>query len=310
MPAVWKVGVLMTQLASDPSSSGSRLPRMSHSRYAQYARCGEEYRLARIERVPVTPSIYAVAGTAFHEWTDYYDTSPPWDTEISHEDWFASRIEELISEEQEKSGFALKEWGNPDLRALGKWRADQVAVATKGVDPTVPHPNEKVRDEFQSEIGPDMIRKYIEWRANTAWSIAQLEFYADHREPGIEFEVTFDIHGVENIAKIDRIFQIPETGELVAIDTKTWSRKRVTSQLPTYLVALRQAGFNVMGAGYYEARRGTTTPIQTFRYWDEDRLAALHAQAAHMIQAGFFLPNPSDNCRMCDVRNHCLWFLE
>lgn len=266
------------------------LPRMSHSRYAMYARCGEEYRLARIEKVPRTPSIYSVAGTAFHEWTDLYDTSPPWDTEVPHEEWYASRIEELIKEESEKTGFPLHEWDNPQRKAGA---------------------NEAARDKFMSEIGPDMIRKYIDWRANTAWSIADM-FEDDDGTmvKGIEYEVNFAVHGVDNIAKIDRVFEIPETGELVAVDTKTWSRKRVTAQLPTYLVALRQAGFNVSGAAYYEARKGTTTPIQTFKYWDEDRLAALHVQAAEMIADGRFLPNPSDNCRLCDVRNFCLWYLD
>ena len=267
------------------------LPRMSHSKYADYAACGELYRLKRIEKVPRTPSIYSVAGTAFHEWTDYYDETPPFETECDHEEWYAKRIEKLIDEEESKSGFAFEEWDNPQRK--------------KGA-------NEKVLDQFQMELGPDMIEKYQAWRSNTAWSVAWLPANdgTDDEIAGIEYEVEYTVHGVTGIAKIDRIFEVPEAGELVAVDTKTWSRKRVTAQLPTYLVALRQAGFNVMGATYYEARKGTTTPIQTYKYWDEDRLAALHAQAARMIADGYFLPNPSDACRMCDVRNHCLWYLD
>lgn len=262
----------------------TQLPRMSHSRFTDYVSCGELYRLKRIERVPVTPSIYAIAGIAFHEWTDFYDVSPPWDTEVPHEQWYANRITELIAAAEEKSGFALREWDNP------RRSADL---------------NEKTRDDFIESIGPDMVAKYITWRANSAWSIADL-----NGTPGVEFELALPIGEVETIVKIDRVFERPEEGDLVAIDTKTWSRKRVTAQLPTYLVALRKAGFNVTGGAYYEARKGAATPIQDFTYWDEARLAALHEQAAHGIADRLFIPHPSDACRMCDVRRFCLWYLD
>lgn len=260
------------------------LPRMSHSRFQMYSECGEKYRLARIEKVPTTPGIYRVAGTAFHEWTDMFDTSPPWDTEIPHAEWYVNRMDELIKEEEEKSGFEFAHWDNP---AHGK------------------DANQKALDKFRSELGPDMISKYIEWRANSAWSIADL-----NGVPGIEYELFFTIQGVENICKIDRVFEIPETGELVAIDTKTWSRRRVTAQLPTYLVALRRAGFNVTRAGYYHARKGEVGKLESYRYWNESRLAALHVQAAHMIGEQWFLPRPSDDCRLCDVRRHCCFYLD
>lgn len=265
------------------------LPRMSHSRYEMYASCGEKYRLAKIERVPQTPGIYRVAGTAFHEWTDMFDESPPWDLEdISHAGWYANRIEVLIAEEEEKSGFAFSEWDNPQKKAGA---------------------NEAARDKFINELGPDMIRKYIDWRAQSAWSIADMGGDQSGDCLGIEFELEFEIQGVQEIVKIDRIFEIPETGQLVAIDTKTWSKRRTTAQLPTYLVALRQHGYDVSGAAYYEARKGTVTEIKSYQYWDEKRLAALHVQAAHMISEGWFLPKPSDECANCDVRRHCYFQL-
>lgn len=257
------------------------LPRMSHSRYWDYASCGELYRLKRVEKVPVTPSIYSVAGITFHEWTDRFDEAPFFD---GRDEWYVQRMDELIAEEEERRGFAFKEWNNPSHKRDA---------------------NETALEKFRTEVGPDMIRKYIEWRAHSAWQIANL-----NGAEGIELELTYTLQGVEEIVKIDRVFQIPETDELVAIDTKTWSKRRVTAQLPTYLVALRQAGFNVSAAGYYEARRGEVTPLQSYKYWDENRLAALHVQAAHMISEGWFLPRPSDECRLCDVRNFCLWKLD
>jgi hypothetical protein len=271
------------------------------------------YRLKRIEKVPVTPSIYSVAGTAFHEWTDRFDEAPFFE---GRDDWYANRIGELIREEEEKSGFPFKEWDNPARKA----GANQAAL-----------------DKFRDVVGPDMVGKYIRWRADSGWAIADMgpclkcdgtgRVFGNETGqfedcelcegqpgrmavPGIEVEVNFTIQGVENIAKIDRIFEIPETGQLVAIDTKTWSKRRVTAQLPTYLVALRQAGFNVHAAGYYEARKGACTALKTYEYWDENRLAALHVQAAWMIKEQWFLPRPSDACGQCDVRRHCVYRLD
>lgn len=281
------------------------LPRMSHSRYDDFASCGEKYRLKRIEKVPTSPGIYRVAGTAFHEWTDMFDTSPPWDTEVPHEEWYVQRMDELIAEDEEKSGFPFQEWDNPDLTTLGKWRADQAKVAATGSPPKVAHPNMKALDEFRSKVGPDMIRKYIDWRAQSAWRIATI-----NGEPCIELKLTFTIQGVEHVVVIDRVFERPEEGDLIVVDTKTWSKRRVTAQLPTYLVAVRQVASNVGGATYYEARRGTITEIKTHKYWDEDRLAALYVQAAHMISEEWFLPRPSGDCGMCDVKRHCRYYLD
>lgn len=298
------------------------LPRMSHSRYDDYAKCGEMYRLKRIEKVPYTPSIYAVAGTAFHEWTDRFDSGPPeWARSVDdrstastvgeapffdgRDEWYANRITELITQEEEKSGFAFKDWDNP----AHKRDANETALA-----------------KFQTDVGPDMIRKYIDWRAQTAWQIAFMACAkcdgvseinerpcracsASGGAEGIEFGIEYTLQGVEEIVKIDRIFQIPETGQLVAIDTKTWNKRRVTAQLPTYLVALRQAGFNVGHAAYYEARKGEVTELKDYRHWDENRLAAMHVQAAHMISQGWFLPAPGEACQMCDVKRHCRWYL-
>lgn len=268
---------------------------MSHSRYEQYARCGEEYRLRRIERVPTTPSIYAIAGSCFHEWTDLYDGEPFADEDHVH--WWKKNLADQITKAELESGYSLREWDNPSRK---------------------PDANKSGFEGFRDVIGPDMIAKYIEWRKQSGWFIAELDpcggtlSEADCHGPvkGIELEVKYRLGEVEGIAKIDRVFYRAEQDDLIAIDTKTWSRRRVTAQLPTYLVALRQNGFNVGSAAYYEARRGTVTEPETYQYWDENRLAALHVTAAEMISEGRFLPAPGENCRMCDVRRHCKFALD
>lgn len=266
------------------------LPRMSHSRYADLAACGELYRLKRVEKVPTTPSIYAIAGTVFHSWTDHYDTVPFAD--IGHVDWWQGHLANAVGEAELESGFALKEWDNPSRKA------DANALAFNA---------------FMDEIGPDMISKYIEWRKDSGWFIADLEIVRNGKLEllkGVELELEYQLGDVRGVAKVDRVFHRANEDDLIAIDTKTWSRKRVTAQLPTYLVALRQNGFDVGSAGYYSARKGEVTDLNTYKYWDEDRLAALHAQAARMIAGGIFLPAPGESCRNCDVRRHCRFYLD
>lgn len=257
------------------------LPRMSHSRYEMFATCGELYRLRKVEKVSTTPSIYAIAGSVFHSWTDMYDTTPFGEDNVH---WWKKNLGDQVTVAELESGYVLREWDNPSRKQDA---------------------NKSAFEGFRDVIGPDMIAKYIEWRKTSGWFIADL---GDQK--GIELEVKYKLGSVEGIAKIDRVFHRAEQDDLVAIDTKTWSRRRVTAQLPTYLVALRQNGFNVSSAGYYEARKGEVTDLKEYRYWDENRLAALHEQAAHMISEGWFLPAPGESCRMCDVRRHCQFALD
>jgi putative RecB family exonuclease len=248
---------------------------MSHSRYEDFAKCGEMYRLKRIERVPITPSIYAIAGTVFHSWTDLYDSEPFGPDAVT---WWQGNLSKAVGEAELESGYSLKEWDNPARKAGA---------------------NDSAFQAFRDEIGPDMISKYIEWRKNSGWGV-------EH----IELELTYRLGDIEGVAKVDRVFYRPVEKDYVAIDTKTWSKRRVTAQLPTYLVALRQSGFAVGSAGYYEARKGSVTELNSYKYWDENRLAALHVTAAEMISEGRFLPAPGENCRLCDVRRHCVFALD
>lgn len=282
------------------------LVRMSHSRYELYSDCGERYRLEKIERIKRTPSIYAVAGRAFHTWSEDWDLDKGAQRLIEAHDW-ADRFTALVRQEEEKSGIELTRWDTP---AYGK------------------NANQKAFDKFRDELGPDMIQKYIEWRKESGWEIAQLPplpgVGSEGRgfDVGVEYPVSYRVGSVSDIAVIDRIFWVADLGAvtgieslngvpgLIALDLKTWSAKRTTAQLPSYVVALRQVGIPVALAGYYEARKGEVSDLNSYDHWDEARLAALHEQAAHMIQARFFLPRVSDDCaRICGVRNHCQWYM-
>jgi len=252
------------------------LSRMSHSRYELYAGCGERYRLERVERVPKTPSIFSAAGIAFHECADWCDTN---DSDFVSEGLFADALARIVAEQEEKSGVKLAAWKSVDKR---------------------PGSNQLHFDTFRNELGPEWLKMYVAWRSETQWRIADLP-----GGRGIEYKVEFRIGTVDEIAYVDRVFVTPYG--LVVVDLKTWSKRRVTAQLPTYVVGLRKVGVNVASAGYYEARKGELSELNEYRFWDENRLAALHEQAAWMIQEGYFLPRPSDDCAVCDVAAHCVF---
>lgn len=260
------------------------LVRMSHSRYEEYSSCGERYRLARIERVPTTPSIYAIAGTAFHAWAEHLDLNGYRDNLEGYVSYWGRLLNELVKAEEDKSGLPLARWDTP--------------ARSKDA-------NQKAFEKFRDELGPEWLEKYIEWRNTTDWRLATLPPDGNGRTVGAEYELRYTLDSVDDLAIVDRIFETDD-GRLIAIDLKTWSRKRNTAQLPSYVVACRQNGINVTHAGYYDARKGEITDLDEYKYWDEKRLAALHEQAAHMMQAGFFLPRISDDCNsICSVRWHC-----
>lgn len=255
------------------------LRRMSHSAFEDYVKCGEMFRLRRVEQVQQTPNLAAIAGKAFHTATELYDLDgymPDW----------GEHFEKALQLEEYESRLPRAQF-----RTFGRKTKDKPA----GED--IPY--------WREVLGPDLCQRYTQWRDNTDLTTASLlppDTYA--RTVGVEYEVTTYIGAVRVKAIVDRI-EYDVNGNLGVVDIKTWSRKRASAQLPTYVVLLRKAGLQVTWGAYYEARKGTLTEPVFYTSWDENRLVQLYEQAARMMQAGFYLPRPSDECSYCSVRDHC-----
>lgn len=253
---------------------------MSFSRWKKWNDCGEAYRRRYIDKQYGAPSVYMVAGTAFHSWTDAHDQGA--DLDMQH--WVDLFDAELEARE-EKTGIPLRDWDNP----MGR------------VDMNLPQAT-----KLRNELGPSWCDMYHQWRVTTGWEVATgLPPDDNGNRTGIEYEVTLTVGTVELIVILDRIFRLP-TGELEIVDTKSWSKRRTEPQLPTYLVGARRRGVPVARASYYEARKGTTTKPVDYQYWSDWHLRAMYEQTAHAITAGFFPPRPNEDCEtFCSQRHGC-----
>lgn len=263
--------------------------RWSHSGYQDYSECGEKYRLKRVVKVPQRPYLAGPAGTAFHAWTDVYDH-----LFTEHGSGFAMPhwpefFEQALKAEEEKTGLSR----------------DQFAVSGKA---TKEKPDKENIAYWRDVLGPELCRKYVDYRGNADTTIARdLPQDATGNTTGIEYELSYSVGQVKVKAYVDRI-EYDIDGNLLAIDTKTWARKRITAQLPAYVVGLQKAGIPAVGGAYYEARKGVLSPVQYFG-WDEFKLASLYEQAAVMEAQGLYLPRVSDDCGWCSVRDHCQFAL-
>lgn len=263
--------------------------RWSHSAYEDYASCGEKFRLKRVEKVPDQPGLARTAGTAFHTWTEDYDRCEHQSQRDELLGLWEHYLDEALTKDEEKSGVGRGEFTVSGQRTKEKPNKEDLAYWTE-------------------TLGPGLLEKYAKWADSNDWTIAQdLPQDANGNTSGIEYEVTYRVGQVQEKGYLDRVYY-DEHGNLGVVDIKTWSRKRVTIQLPGYLVALQKRGVNARWGSYYHARQGKADP-PVFYGWDERKLAFAYEQAAVMEAQGFYLPRVSDDCNWCSVKKHCRFAL-
>lgn len=261
------------------------LPRMSHSRWETFNECGERYRRKYDNKEAETPNVWGCVGTAFHTMCDWRDDRHGPNYRATWGECVDNYIDIAIA----KSGFPLERWDNPMHK---------------------PAANGEQLGKLKYKLGPEWLEMYNTWRDTTGWVVADnLPPDRNGNTYGIEYAIEFQIGDVVTIIIVDRIFQKPD-GMLVCVDLKTWSKRKQTPQLPTYLVGLRASGVPVVEAMYYEARKGETTKPVRYEHWDVNRLAALHEQTAYQIAAGYRPPKPGPACDMCGFRRNCVFTLQ
>jgi hypothetical protein len=262
--------------------------RWSHSGYQDYAECGWKYKLKRVDHVPQRPYLAGPAGTAFHAWTDGHDREFMRGEGLDETYW-PDYFELALTEEEENTGVSRE-----DFTVSGR--------------PTKDKPDKENLAYWRDVLGPELCRKYVVYRENSDNTIAQdLPQDANGNTTGIEYELSYSIGQVKIKAYVDRV-EYDIDGNVIAIDTKTWSRKRITAQLPGYVIGLQKAGIPAVGGAYYEARKGALSPVQFFA-WTETTLAYLYEQAATAEAQGLYIPRVSDDCGWCSVRDHCQFAL-
>lgn len=255
--------------------------RWSFSSFDDY-HCGHKFYLRRVARVPAAVYFNAVAGKAFHTWTERFDRG-------DHANWTVC-LNEAIDDSVERDGVPLER-----MRISGR--------------KTQATPDKESYEHWLRELGPELCDKYIAWVKNKVIATG-LPPDAAGNTVGIEYDLEFMIGTTPVKGYIDRIFEYAaDDYRYLICDLKAGARKQVTVQLPTYVLGARKNGIDVAHGCLYYARKGTHTDPQDYSRWDEHRLAYLYEQAAAMEAQGFYLPRPSEECGWCSVRDHCAFAL-
>lgn len=260
--------------------------RMSHSRMAQAGRCGEQYRLTRIEGVSERPSVALAAGSAFHKWSEDYDWGGL--------NWFAGRFEQqtfadVFDEELDK--LAGESGLNPsEFKVSGR--------------KTKARPHGEDIDVWRDELGPELCQLYTDFKWPDGWEIAT-DLPPDDlgRTTGIEYHA--ELLDPLWQGYYDRIFR-DRLGNLIVVDLKTWQQRRTSAQLQEYMVAGQMLGMRTVEGAYYSARKGELDGPHPCK-WDAETFCNYVQLHQMNIESGLYLPVVDDHCNWCSVRENCVF---
>lgn len=262
-----------------PSTEEIQRAHRSHSQRTQYLRCGKQYELARIDRVPEIPAAWTIGGKAFHTAIEIYEREyrgRPLDEIVAI---FTDEYDTLTA--QALAEFPIEEWQTSGRRK----------------------PENDL--EIRRDLGQHWVRLYAAWADAEPWEIATLP----DGSRGIEIEFDVDFQGVPVKGYIDQLVEYPD-GTLVVRDLKTGSKRpNEASQLGLYKVALEQNyGLEVPYGDFYLARDAKVTEpigLSTYTY---ELFSDWYVPLDTAIELGLFMPNPGDACRTCGVQYECPLF--
>lgn len=259
----------------------------SNSQLEDFLDCGEAFRLKRIVR-PRPPKVEAAwfhMGTAVH---------------YAYELWELSRRRHDPVEDFQKEYDRLIEEAAERVPDLSTWMKTPNVKSTQN--------DVKLR---RAE-GARQIEEYTSSALWEGWRLLSFSVESDpdedRRDEKLALELPFEIMlgRVPVRGKIDSVIEYDD-GKIVLRDLKTGSKQKKTGQLGLYAYALRaQYGVSVDEAEFWYLKRGTSSgPIDTSPY-TETFLTSIYESLDSGIDAGIFIPNPSDLCDWaCPVRQWC-----
>lgn len=256
------------------------LVRMSASRAAKFASCGEKYRLTYLYDLPQVPSVAAIGGKGFHEYA--FDSELYRMGQINELPPFASYLERELQRAESDSGLTRDKF-----KVSGR--------KTKAL------PLGETIEYWRDELGPWMAEVYYKFDFGSDWQVAtDLPPDPGGNTLGLEYEI--NLPDIPFVGYVDRI-DVDRFGNYRVVDYKT-GRKRKSTQLQLYMAALKILGVRAVRASYYYSRKAeldgpypAAWSEQTFRDY-----LTVHQLA---IKSELFVPNPGDQCGWCDVRDHC-----
>lgn len=151
--------------------------------------------------------------------------------------------------------------------------------------------------------GPSMVQRWIDWRQACGWEI----WMAPDGRAAIELELFPTFGDVPVKMFIDRVFRIPETGQLVVVDLKSGRRTPNSDlQLAFYAAGIKcHFGIDVPHGAYWMARTGELSPVQPIDRFSLPLLTYWVKKFVAAKEHGIFLPHLTDMCRACGVNRYC-----
>ena len=268
--------------------------KLSFSAFSQYTRCGEQFRLRRIDKVdvPERPASWTVFGNSYHKAVEVWEVSERGEdiVELFREAWDA----EMMDAVDTQPDFAL--WDR--------------APRTKNVQT-------ELNTKFEQGLEAVLNYAIRAEREEEDWHMATKDGKVLAELP---FEITLDVDG-EDILVRGYIDQVRNwKGNLVAVDLKTGSPSNTDHrQLGLYTwAATRVLGEPVtFGRFFYSKlddvprsgdKMGRYSDWYKAEGFDEEYWLGQLREMVRGVNQLVFLPNVSELCARCEVKSHCRAF--
>ena len=247
---------------------------LSVSRMSSVAKCGRQYELSRVEKVPSKPAAWTVRGIAAHEAIE------EWESSARQLDYINYYVDEAWPKALEK---ITEEY--PDVQ---NWQRTPRVLTVK-------------RDlELRHADGLKQVQTYVDHALSEEdlWEVLEIEF---------PFRIEYDDFII--MGYIDQIRRWIPTDEKYVVDLKTGGDKSEKNiQLGTYRQGyLSETGEDFLVGQYYYPKLGRYSLDIDLSPYTEEYIFQEYDKLDLILEHGLFLANPSfDNCFGCGVADHCI----
>lgn len=251
--------------------------RRSVSQLSSFSRCGESYRLEKIEKAPRRPAAWLLQGIGFHTATQMWENTLREMPRSEVLDIYFAEYDRLYQEELAKE---------PDI---SRW----LAGGRNKPENDIPRRRERGAEQVTGYMD------YAEQAPERPWMLFD-------EVPALEIEFELDFDGIRVVGFIDQVIQFPDGG-IIPRDLKTGTKQPDWDiQLGVYGLALREEfGLDVHFGDFYMAKNNAPLPMVSLERFDREYLTNLFKNLDAGIQAGAFVPNPGNACGTCAVSDYC-----
>jgi hypothetical protein len=262
------------------------LHHLSHSSVESYARCGEAFRLQKVEKIGGEPSWALIGGSAVHLVTETLDFAD-FGIDTGGPTTFAEGLEVGLAEQAQRG------WAEEHIRTTGRKSKEW--------------PNARDKD-YWIKVGQGHVDR---WRN---YLTKGMDIAVINGRPAIEIEFLVEFDAADGgkvpfLGYIDRILESPQYGAGV-VDLKSGaSIPESQQQLREYALSLQvlQSDLDIQWAAYYmtdEKHAGMTAPVDLTSKTPAQVTGPI-LTAWRGIQNDLFMPNIGRHCGSCFVRHFC-----